>query len=109
MPAEQNKPPRFFNWQLVHDLFASPRRGALWFDIRNWYNWEEDTASPIAGVRIIDGECLGKIRSELWGYARAIDALSEMPNADQLKGFFAQSSFTREKIVVTFTKAFKRK
>jgi hypothetical protein len=68
-----------------------------------------DAASPIAGVRIIDGECLAKIRTELLGYASAIGALSMMPTADQLKSFFAQSSFTREKIVASFTNASRRK
>jgi hypothetical protein len=53
---------------------------------------------------IIDGEGLEKIRAELLSYANALGALKAMPNAEQLQGFFAQSNFTREKFVATFTK-----
>ena len=68
-----------------------------------------DAASPIADVRIIEGECLGKIRAELLGYANALGALNAMPKAEQLQGFFAQSNFTREKFVANFTKPSKRR
>jgi len=65
-------------------------------------------ASPVADMRIIDGECLAKIRAELLNYANAIGALKAMPKADQLQAFFAQSSFTREKFITNFTKSPKR-
>lgn len=65
-------------------------------------------ASPVPDMRVIDEECLGKIRTELMSYANAIGALKAMPKAEQLQGFFAQSSFTREKFVANFTKAPKR-
>ena len=68
-----------------------------------------NTASPIADVRIIDGECLVKIRTELLGYANALGALNAMPKAEQLQGFFGQSNFTREKFVANFTHATKRR
>jgi hypothetical protein len=68
-----------------------------------------DAASPIADVRIIDGECLGKVRAELLSYANALGALNAMPKAEQLQAFFAQSNFTREKFVVNLTKTSKRR
>jgi len=66
------------------------------------------TASPMADVRIIDGECLAKIRAELLSYASAIGALNALPKADLLQSFLAQSGFTREKFVPNFTKTPKR-
>jgi hypothetical protein len=68
-----------------------------------------DAASPIADVRIIDGDCLAKIRAELLAYANTLGALNALPKAEQLQGFFAQSNFTREKFVSSFTKASKRR
>jgi hypothetical protein len=65
-------------------------------------------ASPMPNVRIVDEECLVKIRAELLSYATAIGALKTMPKADQLQGFFAQSNFTREKFIAHFTKASKK-
>jgi hypothetical protein len=68
----------------------------------------DKAASPIPDVRIVEQECLAKIRAELLSYAAAVGALNAMPTADQLQGFFAQSSFTREKFASNFTKAPKR-
>jgi len=68
-----------------------------------------NAASPIADVRIIDRECLGKIRTELLGYANALGALNGMPQAEQLQGFFTQSNFTREQFVANFTNSTKRR
>ncbi len=65
-------------------------------------------ASPVPEARIIDEECLVKIRSELLSYANTIGALKMMPKAEQLQGFFGQSNFTREKFVANFTKTPRR-
>jgi hypothetical protein len=66
-------------------------------------------ASPMPDLRIIEEECLAKIRAELLSYASAIGALKAMPKADQLQAFLAQSSFTREKFVSSLTKIPKRR
>jgi len=60
-------------------------------------------------VRVVDADGLAKIRAELLSYANAVGALKTMPTSEQLQAFFAQSNFTREKFVDSFTKSPKRK
>ena len=67
-----------------------------------------DAASPMPDVRIIDEECLTKMRAEILSYANAIGALKTMPKADQIQSFLVQSNFTREKFVPYLTKVPKR-
>jgi hypothetical protein len=69
----------------------------------------DKAASPVANVRIVDSNCLAQIRAELLSYTNTVGALKTMPKADQLQGFFAQSNFTREKFVDSFTRGPKRK
>lgn len=68
----------------------------------------DSSATPAAGVRIINEGCLEKIRNELLSYAKFCGGLSDIPKASQLQDFFAQSNFTCEKFVDSFTKAPKR-
>jgi hypothetical protein len=65
-------------------------------------------ASPVPDVRIVNEDCLANIRAELLAYAAALGALKALPSAEQLQGFFVNSSFTRERFVERFSKAPKR-
>lgn len=62
-------------------------------------------ASPVPGIRIIDEECLEKIRRNLEYYAKTIGLSDVMPSKERLKKFFEESDFTPQKFCEKFTKA----
>ncbi len=62
-------------------------------------------ASPVPDIRIIDEECLEKIRCNLISYANAIGLSDVMPSKERLSKFFEESDFTPQKFCEKLTKA----